>query len=480
MTTAEIEPVQRVYGIESELGYAAQPESLGKDYLNLAQNFPGKLAVLNMFYSNGAKFYPDVGDHMEYATPECQTIGELVGATVGGEELLTDLVTDLGNQEKDPISVWLNTRIIADRPPKGGDPGEPCRPIWGSHENYLTLRNLDISKLVDNFVAHSVTRYLLVGAGWVDFEGQSDKPKFNISQRASRLSDIEGASTTQKSKPIFNTRDEALAHRGKYRRLHVINGDPTMSPWATAVRIGSMSLLLRMNEHPGFDLSDLTLEDPLATAQIVSEDLSFSRPVMRKNGKTILPIELQVELASRAKNLTESVNVPKEELILVDEWLEAAMDLEQAKDWRVLTDRSDYAAKARILQKYWDLSTKDEEEREVRRKKIKQADHLWGELSDAGLARKWRSCGAFRDPLGAMDQADYYKFNPPKGRADIRARFIATMANRMATDTVSVDWHILKVKNKEFKLHEPLASVPVWVPRINDWLTGKADQRIPY
>src|SRR3974390_3620723 len=41
----------------------------------------------NVFLENGARLYLDVGSHPEYATPECDTIADLVAHDKAGERI---------------------------------------------------------------------------------------------------------------------------------------------------------------------------------------------------------------------------------------------------------------------------------------------------------------------------------------------------------------------------------------------------------
>ena len=46
----------------------------------------------NVFLQNGARLYLDVGSHPEYATPECDSLYELVVYDKAGERILEGLV----------------------------------------------------------------------------------------------------------------------------------------------------------------------------------------------------------------------------------------------------------------------------------------------------------------------------------------------------------------------------------------------------
>ena len=95
------------------------------------------------------------------------------------------------------------------------------------------------------------TRQIFTGAGRVgqanplafDFEmPQPDtQVDFQISQRADHIvNDI--YQWVQFNRAIINARDEPLADYRKYRRLHLLIGDSNMSPFATALKVGTDGL----------------------------------------------------------------------------------------------------------------------------------------------------------------------------------------------------------------------------------------------
>ena len=99
-----------------------------------------------------------------------------------------------------------------------------------------------------------------------------------VSQRAEHI--WEGVSSaTTRSRPIINTRDEPHADAERYRRLHVIVGDSNMSEYATFLKVGATSILLRMLEDPSCVLRDMTLENPIRAIREISHDMTCTRRV---------------------------------------------------------------------------------------------------------------------------------------------------------------------------------------------------------
>src|SRR6201989_3639607 len=55
----------------------------------------------NVFLENGARLYLDVGSHPEYATPECDSIEDLVVHDKAGERILEGLLVDAERRLRD-------------------------------------------------------------------------------------------------------------------------------------------------------------------------------------------------------------------------------------------------------------------------------------------------------------------------------------------------------------------------------------------
>src|SRR5207237_2843080 len=125
-----------------------------------------------------------------------------------------------------------------------------------------------------------------------------------ISQRAEHI--WEGVSSaTTRSRPIINTRDEPHADAERYRRLHVIVGDSNMSEYATFLKIGATSILLRMLEDPSVVLRDMTLENPIRAIREISQDVTCTRKVRLANGREASAIDIQGAYLNRALRYSE-------------------------------------------------------------------------------------------------------------------------------------------------------------------------------
>src|SRR5699024_191852 len=117
---------------------------------------------------------------------------------------------------------------------------------YGCHENFLVARTDDFAAVTEALLPFLISRQLIAGTGKV--MQTSKGAVFSVSQRADHI--WEGVSSaTTRSRPIINTRDEPHADAERYRRMHVIVGDSTMTETTTLLKVGSAALVLRMLEE---------------------------------------------------------------------------------------------------------------------------------------------------------------------------------------------------------------------------------------
>src|SRR5439155_6482289 len=246
----------------------------------------------NVFLRNGARLYLDVGSHPEYATPECDSVTDLVAHDRAGERILEGLLVDAEKRLHDE-GIAGEVFLFKNNTDSAGN-------SYGCHENYLVSRHGEFGRLSDVLIPFLVTRQLIAGAGKV-----LQTPRgavFCLSQRADHI--WEGVSSaTTRSRPIINTRDEPHADAEKYRRLHVIVGDSNMAEPTALLKVGSTGLVLRMIEA-GAVLRDMTLENPVRAIREVSHDMTGRSQLRQANGRTMSALEIQYEYLARAREFT--------------------------------------------------------------------------------------------------------------------------------------------------------------------------------
>ncbi len=194
-----------------------------------------------------------------------------------------------------------------------------------------------------------VTRQAYAGAGKVLQTARG--AVFCLSQRAEHI--WEGVSSaTTRSRPIINTRDEPHADAEKYRRLHVIVGDSNMSEYATFLKVGATSIVLRMLEDPSTVMRDLTLENPIRAIREISHDITCRRPVRLANGREMSALDIQGEYLQRAIRYRDRQGLSPQEDRALDMWEHCLKGLES--DPLSLHRECDWVAKYRLIDRYRD------------------------------------------------------------------------------------------------------------------------------
>src|SRR5439155_9606909 len=142
---------------------------------------------------------------------------------------------------------------------------------YGCHDNYLMSRDFAWDRIVSGILPFLITRQIFSGAGKMGIETESVASLpglYQISQRADFFSVLVSIDTMNR-RPLVNTRDEPHADMNRYRRFHVILGDSNMSEWATAMKMGTTSIIL--------DLIERGRAPQLEIAQPVDANKSISR-----------------------------------------------------------------------------------------------------------------------------------------------------------------------------------------------------------
>ncbi|KAF4408309.1 MULTISPECIES: Pup--protein ligase [Streptomyces] len=289
---------RRIFGLENEYGVTCtfrgqrrlSPDEVARYLFRRVVSW-GRSS--NVFLRNGARLYLDVGSHPEYATPECDSVTELVTHDKAGERILEGLLVDAERRLHEE-GIAGDVYLFKNNTDSAGN-------SYGCHENYLVARHGEFSRLADILIPFLVTRQLICGAGKV-----LQTPRgavYCVSQRAEHI--WEGVSSaTTRSRPIINTRDEPHADAERYRRLHVIVGDSNMSETTMLLKVGATDLVLRMIEA-GTVMRDLTLENPIRAIREVSHDMTGQRKVRLASGREASALEVQQEYYEKAVDFCE-------------------------------------------------------------------------------------------------------------------------------------------------------------------------------
>ncbi|MEA1304242.1 depupylase/deamidase Dop [Actinomyces oris] len=241
---------------------------------------------------NGARFYVDHA-HPEYSSPEVLTPRDALIWDRAGEVVARRAMTALDEGNVDaPAQIVLYKNNVDG---KGA--------AYGSHENYLVRRDVPFEALAEVLTPFLVTRPVLVGSGRVGIGQRSERPGFQISQRADYVESEIGLQTTF-NRPIINTRDEPHADNARWRRLHVINGDANRFDVPIYLKIATTDLLLWFLEQAYTEGSDRFTEaltrlrrltiigDPVEEHWALSHDPTLSHELRTQSGSmTALAIQ---------------------------------------------------------------------------------------------------------------------------------------------------------------------------------------------
>ena len=307
-------------------------------YYEIDKNRPMSFEEIkgDLVLSNGARFYNDHA-HPEYSTPECTALREIVAQDKAGERVLWECarrrnarIAELGTGRA--VRLYKNNTDFIGH-------------SFGCHDNYLMAREAPWERIVTGTVPFLVTRQIFAGAGKIGVEGENSPPQagvFQISQRADFLSVLVSIDTMNR-RPIVNTRDEPHADTSKYRRFHVIIGDANMNEVATALKIGTTSLVLELVEKGRAPF--LELANAVEAAKAISRDPDCRWLVELAGGRTISAIDIQRLYLDAARRFCDQES--GETRWILNEW-EAVLDDLQADPARC-ADRVDWVAKKFLL-----------------------------------------------------------------------------------------------------------------------------------
>jgi len=425
---------RRIFGIENEYGVTCtlrgqrrlSPDEVARYLFRRVVSW-GRSS--NVFLANGARLYLDVGSHPEYATPECDSIRDLVIHDKAGERILEQLLTS-AEQRLGDEGINGDIYLFKNNTDSAGN-------SYGCHENYLTSRKDDLGSYAEVLIPFLVSRQIYAGAGKVLQTARG--ATYCISQRAEHI--WEGVSSaTTRSRPIINTRDEPHADAERFRRLHVIVGDSNMSEYTNFLKVGTAALMLRMLEEPKVVLRDMTLENPIRAIREISHDPTCRRRVRLANGREASALEIQNEYLTRALRFADHNDLDPLEKQALDMWEHCLTTI--ADDPLKLDHEIDWVIKHRLIDAYRERNGLELADARVALIDLQYHDvdrerGLFYRLQKRGLAER----------VVTDSEISHAVENPPETtRARLRGRFIRAAKARKRDYTV--DWVHLKLNDQ--------------------------------
>ena len=133
---------RRIFGIESEYGVTCvlngqrrlSPDEVARYMFRRVVSW-GRSS--NVFLANGSRLYLDVGSHPEYATPECDSIYDVVAHDKAGERILDQLLIGAEDRLAEE-GVKGHLYLFKNNTDSAGN-------SYGCHENFCTVREDNVA-----------------------------------------------------------------------------------------------------------------------------------------------------------------------------------------------------------------------------------------------------------------------------------------------------------------------------------------------
>ena len=425
---------RRIFGLENEYGVTCtlrgqrrlSPDEVARYLFRRVVSW-GRSS--NVFLQNGARLYLDVGSHPEYATPECDSLYDLVVHDKAGERILESLLVSAEQRLREE-GIRGTIYLFKNNTDSAGN-------SYGCHENYLTSRRDDLGHYAEVLIPFLVSRQIYAGAGKVLQTARG--PVFSIAQRAEHI--WEGVSSaTTRSRPIINTRDEPHADAERYRRLHVIVGDSNMSEYTTFVKVGAAAIMLRMLEDPQVVLRDMTLENPIRAIREISHDMTCRRRVRLANGREVSALDIQREYLDRALRYADSKGLPPLEQRALEMWEHCVTTIEN--DPLKLDREVDWVIKYKLIEAF-----RAKHDLPMGHARVQLVDLQYHDISqDRSLFYKMQRHGLVERLCTDADIEAAVDTPPQTTRARLRGEFIKRAKERKRDYTV--DWVHLKLNDQ--------------------------------
>ena len=446
---------RRIFGVETEYGITCtfrgqrrlSPDEVARYLFRRVVSW-GRSS--NVFLLNGARLYLDVGSHPEYATPECDSVVDLVAHDKAGERILEGLLVDTDSRLREE-GIAGDIYLFKNNTDSAGN-------SYGCHENYLVPRHQELGRLTDILTPFLVTRQMICGAGKV-----LQTPRgvvYCVSQRAEHI--WEGVSSaTTRSRPIINTRDEPHADAERFRRLHVIVGDSNMSETTMLLKVGSTDLVLRMIKA-GVVPRDMTLENPIRAIREVSHDITGRSRVRLASGREMSALEIQYEYLNRAKDFTGKNGLNSISKRVLEMW-ERALGAIETGNLDMIAREIDWVTKYQLIERY-----RARHDLPMSSPRIAQLDLAYHDVRRGrGLYYLLQRRGAVDRVTRDLDIFEAKSVPPQTTRAKLRGEFIRRAQEKRRDYTVN--WVHLKLNDQAQRTvlcKDPFRSVDERVERL--------------
>jgi len=395
----------------------------------------------NYFLENGGRLYIDAGHKKETTTPEDTSYEGVTISEIANERILLDILKPLEEKhsqddkgsEDTPYRprFSLNKRAI-------DDDGNGS----GYHENYNVPANIDINEEgLAILGVHLATRNIFAGSGFLGKNG-----KFYSAQKALTLYHNFSSSSTQ-NRPVIHSRNESLSNAAS-KRVHVICGDPSMSPWSTRMQLGTTSIVLELmaEEKIRYDQLGFVTSDTTSGLATFIRKLAGDSSGRRQEFNTALEIQKRLVASARTLSLTT------DQEWVVDQWDKVCADL--SKDITLTMDRVEWVLRKHMLEKYRNKHGLQNDSLLMRNR-----DRQWDKIDPrVSIGLKLRE-SIWSKWMPSEELIELRRTTAPETtRAQIRSRFIKAFSG---LHPLIADWVVLKCEelNKTINIKDPYETI---------------------
>jgi hypothetical protein len=445
----------RIIGTEMEYGIMASPVP-GVEKLSLLEHVQlqafvnqslGNLGIAklggnnNYFLGNGGRLYQDINCLREFATPEDVSYEGVLASEIVGEKIVQ---TSASLYTSGTGSATFVTKRVID------DEDKTC--------GYHVSLSADAEKVsvteqgLSLYGVFAATRAVLFGAGAIRSSGV-----YVIAQKASQL-DSDYSQETTRNKPVVNLRNEAHSN-DKYVRVHDTSGDPTMSPWATMVKFGAASIVLRLIEN-GRQIPELRFADNLHTvARQVAHDHELKNQYKIVDGEPMTALEVTRRIIREARDLEKEGGLSIQEQWALEEWEKAAADIGQ--DPALVMKKVEWVVRRMAL-----LRQQSKHGWEWNSAPLRSKDRQFSDLSRRGVGVRLRK-DAWSEYMPDTELLQSrLKTAPTTTRALLRGAFVKYFHARRSI-SACVDWAYAKPhENRRILMKDPFATTNPEIERI--------------
>jgi len=308
-----------------------------------------KLPFAGEFLGNGGRLYVDRSGHLEYATPECRSMHDLVVHEKAGERLVQQLAASVRRFPGSPgRSAGLH--LFKNNVDYYGH-------TYGAHENYwVSPRCMQAIQQIVPFLA---TRQIYTGAGKVTVRAADRRMGYQVSQRADAICrTVSDRSTADRG--IVNIRQREITSHAENRRLHLILGDSNMSEVALGLKVGITRLVLGLLDA-GTLANIPYLDSPVEAVRRISRDIHSPLQLEGRRGY-YTSLDIQNMYLERAHKHFSNRKIDGESRQMMQWWEEmleglallrvSFADLKLEEDPSSLRRKLDWVLKLWLLDRY--------------------------------------------------------------------------------------------------------------------------------